>query len=425
MQSAPPTMFPAVTTTRFRAKPAHDTRCGSCGKKRPMESSVMLATLCSKPAPMKANRHQKISKRRAVSSFARMPIHTARQTSALQRMARKNSSRSGAPILDATMPRRNSLAGGLLRTPELAVASASNIEPARFPAKLTAHTLPSAVAVTVRESAPTVITRLLPVNSSDPAKMTSVSATPNEAPITALVAHEPAACSGAPMAKMSTMPRPTYAPARMERTRYWRGLCRRRPALVRAAPAIALTVSCSTGSSRARLATDEDPPALDADLVGGDAHARVVETLARPQVETLLVDRRSDLRDSTAVADDSTGEDERLAEGIEVADGVDGVTGPNDGYLLACDERADAGAREQVVERANVLPGFLRRALDGDRVHRTASRKNGAFSCQVAGRCWARWRICTRLGSGAAEFTKVRKRDSFAGSSMVAFHSHR
>src|SRR5438128_2487335 len=301
MQSAPPTMFPAVTTTRFRAKPAHDTRCGSCGKKRPMEGSVMLATLCSKPAPMKANRHQKISKRRAVSSFARMPIHTARQTSALQRMARKNSSRSGA----------------------------------------------------------------------------------------------------------------------------WAGLCRGRPALVRAPPAIALTVPCSTGSSRARLARHEDPPALDADLVGGDAHARVVETLARPQVETLLVDRRSDLPDSTAVADDSTGEDERLAEGIEVADGVDGVTGPDDGYLLTCDERADAGAREHVVERANVLPGFLRRALDGDRVHPTASRKSGAFSCQVAGRCWARWRICTRLGSGAAEFTKVRKRDSFAGSSMVAFHSHR
>jgi len=50
---------------------------------------------------------------------------------------------------------------------------------------------------------------LLPVNSSEPAKMTSVRATPNEAPITAFTAPDPAAWSGAPMQKIRTMPRPT------------------------------------------------------------------------------------------------------------------------------------------------------------------------------------------------------------------------
>ena len=88
-----------------------------------MPSRVMFATLCSKPAPMKAKRHQKMSTSRAVSSLVRIPIHTARQTRALQSTPRKNSSLAGAAILAATTPSTNSFAGALLRTPELAVAS--------------------------------------------------------------------------------------------------------------------------------------------------------------------------------------------------------------------------------------------------------------------------------------------------------------
>ena len=174
-----------------------------------MPSRVMFATLCSKPAPMKAKRHQKMSTSRAVSSLVRIPIHTARHTSALQSTPRKNSSLAGAAILAATTPSTNSFAGALPSTPEAAVASARSSEPTRLPAKLTIQIRASAAPFTVRESRPTVMTRLLPVNSSEPAKMTRVRATPNEAPMTALVAPEPAACSGAPMAKMSTMPRPT------------------------------------------------------------------------------------------------------------------------------------------------------------------------------------------------------------------------
>src|SRR2546430_5523328 len=135
------------------------------------------------------------------------------------------------------------------------------------------------------------------------------------------------------MAKMSTMPRPTYAPASAERTRYWRGPWRRRLAFARAAAAIPAMVSCSTWSSRrssrrrgrTRLAANQDAPALDPDLEGGNAHPRIVEALSRAQIETLLVDGRGDLRDAAAVPDDPPRQDKRLAEGIEIADRVDGV----------------------------------------------------------------------------------------------------
>ena len=169
----------------------------------------MLATLCSKPAPMKANRHQKISTSRAPSLLVRAPIQTARQTRTLQSTPRTKSSSAGACIFAATVEAMKVLAGALPIRPEAATAPPSSIDPTRLPAKLTSQTLATEAAETVLERAPTTMVRLLPVNSSDPAKITSVSATPKEAPITVLVAGEPAPASGAPMAKMRTMPKPT------------------------------------------------------------------------------------------------------------------------------------------------------------------------------------------------------------------------
>src|SRR6185436_8573981 len=388
MSSAPPTTFPIVTKRRLRAHPVQETSAGSWGRNSPSASSVMFATLCSKPAPMKAKRHQKMSTSRAVSSFARIPIHTARQTSMLQSTPRKKRSRAGADILAATIPRTNSFAGALPSTPDAAVASASSADPARLPTKLSAHTFASAPALTVRERAPTVITRLFPVKSSEPAKITSVSATPNEAPITAFVAPEPAACSGAPMAKMRTMPSPTYAPASVDSTRYWRGACRSNPALARAAAAIVAIVSCSIGSSRARLKVHEDPPALDADLVDGDAHLGIVEALPGAQVEALLVDGGGDLRDAAAVADDPAREHECLAEGVEVSQRVDGVVGADDGDLASLDQGADAGVDRDVVQAADVLPPWRCGAHDREWRHPASRCSRCFFSSHPAGLCW-------------------------------------
>lgn len=50
----------------------------------------MLATLCSNPAVIKANRHQKTIINLAVSSFNFIPAKTARQTRILHKIPLKN-----------------------------------------------------------------------------------------------------------------------------------------------------------------------------------------------------------------------------------------------------------------------------------------------------------------------------------------------
>src|SRR6185295_18906184 len=158
--------------------------------------------------------------------------------------------------------------------------------------------------------------------------------------------------------------------------------------------------------------------------VDRDAHLGIVEALSRAQVEALLVDGRGDLRDAAAVADDPAGEHECLAEGVEVSQRVDGVFGADDGDLASRDQRADAGVDRDVVQAADVLPSWRRGAHDRAWRHPASRCRRCFFSSHPAGLCWARTRIFTRLGSGADEFTKVRKRASLAGSSTVLFHSH-
>jgi hypothetical protein len=50
--------------------------------------------------------------------------------------------------------------------------------------------------------------RLLPVNNSDPAKITSVKAIPNDTPITSLTTGDPAAANGPPTLKINAIPNP-------------------------------------------------------------------------------------------------------------------------------------------------------------------------------------------------------------------------
>src|SRR5215813_7649864 len=116
--------------------------------------------------------------------------------------------------------------------------------------------------------------------------------------------------------------------------RYCIGLFLSSPALARAAAAAAAIVSCSIVFSRgARLAMHEDPPALDADLVGGDTHPGLVQALPGAQVEGLLEDGRGDLWDPAPVPDDPARKHVGLAEGVEVTDGVDRVIGTDDCHL--------------------------------------------------------------------------------------------
>src|SRR5580693_6530917 len=74
-----------------------------------IESKVMLATECSKPLPMKANRHQKMAMHLALSLVMRADIQSARQTSQLHRTARAKSAIAGAFIFAAATVRRKPL----------------------------------------------------------------------------------------------------------------------------------------------------------------------------------------------------------------------------------------------------------------------------------------------------------------------------
>jgi hypothetical protein len=197
----------------------------------------------------------------------------------------------------------------LLRTPELAVAAASRSEPTRFPAKLPIQMRASAPAVTVRDSTPDGHHQVVPgeqlrAGEDDQGERHSEGGT-----------HDRASGAGAGGLQRRADgedehdPQADIGAGQRERTRYCHGLCRRSPALVRAAVATAAIVSCSIVVSGARLAAHEDPPALDADLVGGDAHRRVVQALPGAQVEGLLEDGRGDLGDpalSPTIPRDST-----------------------------------------------------------------------------------------------------------------------
>src|SRR5919112_4949509 len=134
--------------------------------------------LCSNPLPTKAKRHQKISRSFAASLLVRPDIQTARQTSQLHKIPRINNSQPERLIFVATALNNKSDCGACESTPDCAINQASPNEPARLPINETPQMRPSIFQVIVSLSAPIAQTRLFPVNNSEPAKITKVSATP-------------------------------------------------------------------------------------------------------------------------------------------------------------------------------------------------------------------------------------------------------
>ncbi|MNC40401.1 hypothetical protein D3C75_891080 [compost metagenome] len=119
----------------------------------------------------------------AVSLLAREAIHSARQTSQLQRIPRKNSSEKGKLIFLAAAVKIRCSAGAALNNPVPRISRARTTAPATFPIKTmiqfftVSHTLVRPARVL------TVKNILFPVNSSEPAKTTSVRAIPKDVPI--------------------------------------------------------------------------------------------------------------------------------------------------------------------------------------------------------------------------------------------------
>ena len=98
---------------------------------------------------------------------------------------------------------------GPLANPAIKNNVPASIEPVKFPIKLTIQTLIVSSQETVLFNDPTAITKLFPVNNSDPAKITRLKATPNDNPITIFVAGELAELSNPPIVKINIIPNPT------------------------------------------------------------------------------------------------------------------------------------------------------------------------------------------------------------------------
>ena len=90
---------------------------------------------------------------------------------------------------------------------------------------------------------PTAITKLLPVNNSDPAITTKLKAPPKAIPITILVAGEPADDNNPPIVNISIIAIPTKSPANIAETKYPTLLFFNNSFLALAAPATLLNSS--------------------------------------------------------------------------------------------------------------------------------------------------------------------------------------
>src|SRR5713101_3610362 len=124
----------------------------------------------------------------AVSLVIRAEVQIARQTSQLHNIARAISSIAGAFILAAAtltisglLPARPKSAGP---PPPATKSAARRVQPRRLPPQLAPQQAPSSLRLVRPCSQPCVMNIVWPVKRSEPAKITKVSAMPNEAPMT-------------------------------------------------------------------------------------------------------------------------------------------------------------------------------------------------------------------------------------------------
>src|SRR6266446_6082442 len=183
---------------------------------------------------MNVNMHHQIIKIRAVSLLIRTAIQTPRQTSQLARMARQRSCSTGMFIFFSTSPSTKPLMGSASSRPARTTMTANSTLPIRLPIHVQTQLLSRSLAVAFLLKTPSVSTRLLPVKSSDPAKITMVSAPPKQMPLVMRTAPGLSLEREPPMVKIRTMAAPTYIPASMDRTR-WLGNERFCPASLAAA----------------------------------------------------------------------------------------------------------------------------------------------------------------------------------------------
>ncbi|MNJ65084.1 hypothetical protein D3C77_610770 [compost metagenome] len=122
----------------------------------------------------------------AISSLVRLAIHNARQTSQLHKIPRKNSSEIGALIFLAEIANIRCSGAAVLNNPVPTMSKDNTIAPARLPRNTRVQFLSVSPTVVLPANVLTVKNILLPVNNSDPANTTKVSARPKDIPINIL-----------------------------------------------------------------------------------------------------------------------------------------------------------------------------------------------------------------------------------------------
>src|SRR6185503_14169521 len=139
-----------------------------------------------------------------------------------------------------------------------------------------------------------------------------------------------------------------------------------------------------------RRRVDPDPPihdpcGVDIDRVGG-----ILDAAPGAQAVVVLVERRGDDALALHIADDSAGQDVRIARRVEVVEREDRVAATEDRYLTPVQQRADSGVGEDLLQLAERAPAHPSAPV---RVRRSA---------RVAGRIWPRSGTNTTLPSSAS-----------------------
>ena len=170
-KTLPPITLPRITHAWFHRNPVQVTE-SACGRNSAMPNKDRFAMLCSNPLPTNAKRHQKIRISFAESLVVRPAVQTARQTSQLHRRPRTSNSHPDRLIFVAATFINKTLCGLCDSTPDCATSHARARDPIRLPTKGKVHRRPRVRHEITPSSTPIAQIMLLPVNNSEPAKMT-------------------------------------------------------------------------------------------------------------------------------------------------------------------------------------------------------------------------------------------------------------
>ncbi|AJR05443.1 hypothetical protein H744_1c0418 [Photobacterium gaetbulicola Gung47] len=216
----PPTRLPKITGIKLPTKPSSVTESATSTVPESLSSMAsgmkyILAILCSKPAATNAEIGNTIATALSITLRPANAIQTAMHTSTLHNKPRKKAVQNGnSHFAAAILAYMAAMAPSFMVVwPERNTRTANPTAPT----KLAAHTTPQFINnsdVVILLSAQAIAKRLLPVNSSAPATMTSNSPREKVTPPSTCCMANPSSASDFTKVKYKP-PRPIKAPANM------------------------------------------------------------------------------------------------------------------------------------------------------------------------------------------------------------------